>query len=224
MSSDDFIASTAEGATKGFLEFSAEKINDWLKKFKNKELAFIQDKKTIDIVREQYNSGESKFYKTYINDPHLLFLIRMGLTLRRLEDDKERQLSLRDRIFRKYKVGGLHIAEFVQNGILNRYAGILIEELTSIENLQNEIEEVLKNIDKYTIFVQANSTQIEILKKINIIISSHSPCIFIISGFKNAAKLVSDSLENFKEILKDYDFERFSSGEKEILFFKRKVC
>ncbi len=223
MSSEDPISSVTEGVTKGFLEFTSEKISLWIKKFKNKELAFIQDTKTIKLVKEQYNSGESKFYKNYVNDSHILFLIRMGLTLRKLEEDKERQQNLRDKIFRKYKIEGLHIVEFVQNGILNRYTGILIEELISVENLQKEIEEILKDIEKYTLFVQSDSNKFEILKKVNAKIDTYSSCIFIISGFRKAASLVRESIDDIKMIMKDYNFERFSSGEKEILFFRRKL-
>lgn len=221
MSSDDPISSATEGVTKGVLEWSSQKLGNWIKKFRNKELAFIQDTKTIELVREQYNSGEGKFYNEYIADKNLLFLVRMGLTLRKLDNNLERQKNLRGKIFRKYKIEGLHIAEFVQNGILNRYLGFLIEELISIENLKKDIEEILRNIEKYTIFVQAFSNKFELLKKANIKVDSHSPCIFIISGFKNAAKIVGDSIEDLKVILKEYEFERFSGGEKEILFFKR---
>ena len=54
-------------------------------------------------------------------------------------------------------------------------------------------------------------------------INANSPCIFIISGFRTAAKIVQESVEQFKIILKDYELERVSAGEKEILFFKRKI-
>ena len=56
----------------------------------------------------------AKFYSKYIKDKEILFLVKIGLTLRKLENDKERQHNLRDKIFRKFKVEGLHIAEFVQ--------------------------------------------------------------------------------------------------------------
>jgi len=222
MSSDSPISDIAEGATKGFLELSIEKIGSFLKKLKNKELGFIEEEKTIEIVREQYRSGEAKFYEIYIKDKNLLFLVRLGLTLRKLETDKERLQNLRDKILRKYDVGGLHIAEFVTNGVLNRYVSILLEELISIEKLTEDIEQILKNIEKYTIFVLSTSNKSDIIKNADIKVSSHSPKIFIISGFKSAAKIVAEGIDAFKIILKDYDFERFSSGEKEILFFKRK--
>jgi len=222
MSSDSPISDIAEGATKGFLELSIEKIGSFIKKLKNKELGFIEEEKTIEIVREQYRSGEAKFYEIYIKDKNLLFLVRLGLTLRKLETDKERLQNLRDKILRKYDVEGLHIAEFVQNGVLNRYVSILLEELISIEKLTEDIEQILKNIEKYTIFVLSTSNKSDIIKNADIKVSSHSPKIFIISGFKSAAKIVAEGIDRFRIILKDYDFERFSSGEKEILFFKRK--
>lgn len=223
MPSDNPISDIAEGTTKGILDWSLDKITFFLQKLEHRELAFIEEQKTIDIVKEQYLSGESKFYGKYIKDKKFLFLARLGLSLRKMERDKERRVNLRDKIFKKYSVEGLHLAEFVENGILNRYVGILIEGLVSIEKLERDIEDILKNIEKYTIFVKWTSKKAEIIKKVDIMINANSPCIFIISGFGTAAKIVQESIEQFKVIMKDYDFERVSSGEKEILFFKRRT-
>ncbi|MBU0959322.1 MAG: hypothetical protein KKB31_05245 [Nanoarchaeota archaeon] len=123
----DPVESAAKGATEGFLNWGTDLIKKFASKFKDKELAFIQDEKTIKRVKDQYRSGELAFYKEYINDMEMLFLLKMGLTLRSLEKDKEidRKQNLRSKIFNKYEVKGLHIAQFVENGILNRYIGIL---------------------------------------------------------------------------------------------------
>ena len=198
MSSDNPISDISEGVVKGFLDWSAEKIDSLVKKLKNKELAFIEEPKTIEIVREQYRSGEAKFYEIYIKDRNLLFLVKLGLTLRKLEQDKERTQNLRDKILKKHEIEGLHIAEFVQNGILNSYVAILLKELTSIEKLTEDIEQILKNIEKCTIFVLGTSNKAEIIKNADIKVNSHSPKIFIISGFKSAAKIVADSIDSFK--------------------------
>lgn len=219
--SSNSISDITEGITKGVLEFSKGQISSFIKKFRERKLAFIEDQKTIDIVREQYNSGESKFYKIYIKDKSILFMTRLGLTLRRLEENKEKQQNLRSKILKRYGVEGLHLAEFVQNGILNRYIIILLEKFISTDKLEKDIEEILKNIEKYTLFVQGTSKKAEIIKKAETIVNAHSPRIYIISGFKSAAKLVRDSLEQLTSILKNYNFERWSEGEKEILFFKR---
>ena len=41
-----------------------------IKKFRDRKLSFIEDEKTIEIAKEQYNSGESKFFHL----PTALFL------------------------------------------------------------------------------------------------------------------------------------------------------
>ena len=220
---DNPVSDITEGVTKGFLDWSIDKITSFLQKLENREIAFIEEQKTIDIVKEQYLSGESKFYGKYIKDKKFLFLARLGLALRKVEGDKERRGNLRDKIFKKYSVEGLHIAEFVENGILNRYVGILIEGLISIEKLEKDIEDILKNIEKYTLFVQWTSNKAEIVKRADIKVNSNSPKVFIVSGFKLAAQLVRDCTESFIIMLNDYELERFSTGDKEILFFKRKA-
>ena len=125
------------------------------------------------------------------------------------------------KIYRKYKVEGLHIAQFVQNGILNRYMGILIDELVSIEDFKEDITTILKNIKKYVLFVRAFDIPREIIKKSTIIVNSHSPNIFILSGIESAAKIVKDCSEKLEMLLIDYELEKVSGGKKEILFFKR---
>src|SRR3989338_2628842 len=210
MSSKDVVSDATEGVAKAILDWSAEKINSFVKKLKERKLTFIQEPKTIEIAKESYRSGEAKFYKIYVKDRELLFLVQMGLTLRKLEHDEKRIQNLRDKIFRKYKVEGLHIAEFVQCGILNRYVGMLIDELESVEELGKEIEYVLKNIEKHALFVQGTSNKSEIVKKVTIIVNSHSPSVFIISGVKSAAKIVQGSMDIVKDVLKNYKFERVS--------------
>ncbi len=222
MSSDNPISDAAEGVTKGLLEWSAEKISLFVKKLHEKKLAFIQDRKTIELVKEHYNSGEVQFYNRYIKDKELLLLIKIGLTLRKLENDEERRQNLRDKIFRKYKTEGLHIAEFVENGALNKYIGILLEELTSIGEFEKEVGNVLKNIDKHAIFVKGDNRGENIIKRA-MTLSAHSPPVIIIAGVKSAAGVVKEIVDPLKNSLEDYHFERFSSGDKEILFFKKEL-
>ena len=218
---DSLAPDVFEGATKGALEWTSEKIAFLVKKFKERKIAFIKEQKTIDIVKEQYASGEAKFYEKYIKDKEILLLLRMGLALRKLENDLERFENLRDKIHKKYKVQGLHIAEFVQNGMLNRYIGLLLETINSVEDVEKDIKEILKNIENHALFVDKYQKKEEVLKKTVIIITAHSPCIFVVAGVKVAAKTVRDCAGQLKLILKDYALEKFSTNEREILFFKR---
>lgn len=221
MSSDNPLKEAAEGATKATLDWTSEKITDFIKKFKEKKLAFIQDKKTIETAKEVYNSGEAQFYNKYIKNQELLFIVKMGLALRKLENDEERLHNLRDKIFKKYKVKGLQIAELVQNEILNRYIGILLGELPSITDLEKNIEELLNNIEKHTVFVKGENNEREIIKKSINITDANSPFIFIVSGTKSASETVKKCIDKLRETLKEYNLERISGNEKEILFFKR---
>jgi len=222
MSYDDPIESIAKGTTEGILKWGEDFIKNLASKLRNKKLAFIQDEKTIERVKEQYRSGELSFYKEYIKDKELLFLLKMGLTLRNLEEDNEneRKQNLRTKIFNKYKVKGLHISQFVENGILNRYIGLLIDDLISLENFKKDILEILENIEKHVLFVKMEDQESSVLKQATTRISVNSPMIFIISGISSAAKIVMNCEEKLKDLLPDYSIKRISEREKETLFLK----
>ena len=101
MSSDDPIASITAGAVEGTLKVSGESIKSWIKKFKDKKLAFIRDEDTIKVVKEQLSSGELNFYQSYVENRETLFIVQLGLTLRRVEGDSIRRQNLRDKIVTK---------------------------------------------------------------------------------------------------------------------------
>jgi len=54
---------------------SSEPIKDLAKRFKEKGINFIEDKNTLEIAREQYNSGELQIYKHYIGDKNKLMVL-----------------------------------------------------------------------------------------------------------------------------------------------------
>ena len=219
----DPVESAAKGATQGFMNWSEDFIRGLASKFRNKELAFIQDESTIKRVKEQYRSGEMALYKEYVDDKEILLLLQMGLTLRSLarSNEEERRRSLRTKIFNKYNVNGLHTAQFVENGILNRYVGILIDDISSIDKFKEDLMEVLKNIEKHVLFVQYKNDERYIIKQALTIVASHSPMVFILSGISSAAEIVRNCETKLIELLKNYELEKISSKQKENLFFKR---
>ena len=223
MSSEDFISDIAEGTTKGLLDWSEKKIGTFIQKFKDKKLAFIQDNETIQLVKEQFNSGELNFYKDYIEDKELLFMVKLGLTLRKLEGNADRRQNLRTKIFNKYEIKGLHIAQFVENGILNRYTAILIDNLISIEDLKKKIRDTLKNIEKHVLFVKTTDTERSIVENSRIVVFANSPNIFIISGISFAAEIIRKCESTITQLFTDYGLEKISSGYKETLFYKRNL-
>lgn len=82
--------------------------------------------------------------------------------------------------------------------------------------------EVLTNIEKYSLFVSSTVKVAEVITKASIVVTSHSPSIFVIAGLKSAAPIVSESISPLEKVMEDYEMECSSSEEKEILFFKRK--
>lgn len=219
----DPIESASKGAIKGALEWGTDLIKELASKLRDKKLSFIQDEEIIKRVKEQYKSGELSIYKEYINNKEMLFLLQMGLTLRSLENDESRRRNLRSKIFDKYNVKGLHIAQLVENGILNRYIGILMEGITSIEKFKKDLVNVLENVEKHVLFVQKIDSERGIIMKASNIAGVHLPMIFIVSGISSAAEIVKNCEARLKEILKEYNLEKISSNQKESLFFKRTI-
>ncbi|MFH1365679.1 MAG: hypothetical protein ABIH28_03785, partial [archaeon] len=125
------------------------------------------------------------------------------------------------KIFNKYEIKGLHIAQFVENGILNRYTAILIDNLLSIEDLKKKIEDTLQNIEKRVLFVKTNDTERSVVESSRIIVFANSPTIFIISGISSAAEIIRKCESTITQLFTDYNLEKISGGYKETLFYKR---
>jgi|SRR3989338_1342353 len=222
MSSEKVFSEATEGLVKGLLDWSTEKISGFVEKLKARKLAFIEESTTIAVVKELYNSGEAKFYAKYVKDKELLLLVRMGLTLRKLENDGERLMNLRNKIYNRYGPKGLHTAQFVQNGISNRYFGLLIEKIISEEDLGKKMYDVLINIEKHALFVSSTNKISDVVRKVTTITDAHLPAMFFIAGLKSAAEIVQESIPSITPIMEDYEFEKFSSPGKEIIIFTRR--
>lgn len=221
--SSDPLESITEGVTKGVLEWSSDFIKELAVKFRDKKLKFIRDGENIRIAKEQYNSGELQIYKYYIEDKMKLMILRMGLVLRRLENEgeKERKQKLREDIMKKYEIKGLHVAQFVENGILNRYIGILLDDISSIENFKEKINDIINNVEKYVVFVKGGDSERSVLDSCLRVTASNLSMIFIVSGIGSAAETIRKIEARLTVLLKDYELEKMSKGDKENLFFKR---
>jgi len=221
--SSDPLESIAKGATKGTLEWSSDFIKKLIVKFQDHKLKFIRDEENIEIAKEQYNSGELQIYRYYIEDKEKLMILRMGLVLRKLENkgEREKKQELREDIMKKYKIQGLHVAQFVENGILNRYIGILLDDISSIEDFKEKINDIIENIEKYVVFVKGIDSERSTLDLCLRITTSNLSMIFIVSGMGSAAETIKNIEERLIVLLKDYELEKMSKGDKENLFFKR---
>ena len=60
MTSEDFVSDTAEGFVSATAKLGIEGIKKLVEKLKNKKIAFVQDEKTIERVRNFLNRWREK--------------------------------------------------------------------------------------------------------------------------------------------------------------------
>ncbi|MEM3452723.1 MAG: hypothetical protein QW835_03740 [Candidatus Hadarchaeum sp.] len=72
------IESAAKGATKALLEWTEEKVLQLIIKFKNRDIAFVEDPETITAVKEQRKTPEWEYFKQNVENPDLRILFQMG--------------------------------------------------------------------------------------------------------------------------------------------------
>jgi hypothetical protein len=222
MSSSPPNSSPVREATKGALDWTEEKLKAVVQRFRDRKIAFIKDIETINLAKEQRTTPEWKLFIENVKDGTLRILFQMGLTLRKLENLGQSIHPLRDKIFKKYGIEGLHVAVVVQNEIFAKYVGNILVRAPTSERLKSEIENLFKNIENTVVFVQALD---DIKKKSDVIVSkinAHSPNTFIISSATSAMEKCKQITENVMQRVSDYTHELYKSDIKRIYFLNRK--
>jgi len=223
----DFTKDVIEGATKGVLSWSKEEVTALASKLRNKELAFIGDIDTIRIVKEQLKTGEWDISSKYVDDHELRILIQMGLTLRKLELEHEydRLQDLRTKILSKYNPSGLHIAQFVQRRILTSYLATAMPKISSVSELKSTINEMLKNVDKYVIFIQGEDKEKikNVVDKIITRIYAHRPKTFIIFSKHSTVPISAKVIKLLRKKISDYSIEQHVSDIGDSIYFLNEI-
>lgn len=224
LSSKDPVASAAKGATKAFLEYSEEKIKQFIEKFKNRDIAFVEDPEIIDIAKEIRETGELDLFKKYVDDKEFRILFQMGLTLRRLEKENkpiEPLKILKKKIVNKYDIKGLHIAYFVQNGFFSKYIGNVLERASTPNRLTFEIKNLFENIDNTVMFVRTTDKIDQKTSEIIAKIQANSPKTFIISSIGLAMNICEKIKDKVLHNISNYKCELYESEDKRIYFLNR---
>lgn len=227
-SDDKTIRDIAEGTTKGILnwtkEFTKDQIRSLVSRFRDKDIAFIQDVETIRTVKEQLRSGEWDISSKYVKDKDLRLLIQMGLTLRKLENDKklDKLQNLRDKIRSKFGSRGLHIAQFVQVGMLATYLGVVISKIVDKNDLVTQIEEILNNIDKFVVFIQEKDSPDEKIDEVKIKIHANNPATLMLFSKRSAINIIKEVEVELISWLNDYSIANMSRNEGEYIVILQK--
>ncbi len=84
---NDPVERFAAGLAKGTLQWTADKVSEFLRLISQRQLAFVGKIDLIAEVREHRARPEYQFYVEYLSDKRLRLLALMGLTLRDYQND-----------------------------------------------------------------------------------------------------------------------------------------
>jgi len=224
MSLDNSVSDVAEGAFSATFKLGINGLKTLVQKFRDRKIAFIQDEKTLEKVREDLKSNELKFYKSYLSGFDLINTVLIGLTLRRLEEAKdfERLEKLRAKIFSRYDAGGVHIAQAVQSGIVSRYINYLLEIRASEQVIRKRLMVFLEEIDSHVSFITFYTDETQEINRITTKININSPEVFVISGMGSATQKAEKVIKEVdKKDISNYYREDYSRSNGRIAFFHR---
>jgi hypothetical protein len=212
------------GITKGSLDWSKDQVRGLVARLRDRSLAFIQDRETIELVREQRHSTEWQILSQYVKDKRLRIIAQTGLSLRRLEDDKEKVDRLRTKILKAHGIEGLHIAEAVQNEVLSTFIGIDSPLSASPADMTNQIERLLNNVEKYIVFVGPEDSVDYRVREIATRLMADVPNTLILYGCRNEARNRVHSIVNrLKKTVSSYEFTVSESKIKTIVVVTRET-
>jgi hypothetical protein len=212
------IAAAVKGAQGIYNSIGPDKINEYVDRFLKGNLSFLEkeeDKEEIKIIKEESKKTDYLFYKKYLSDPILLRLVAMGLGLRRLKGRNQEQVNkIRKRIYKKYTIKGLHIAELAQTQIPVISRETLFQD-SEDETLKRKLTDFFEDIDRYALFIRTDLSTKEQVEAALTKIRTFSPESFLLISSGEARRSVNEISESVLKIRSDYKIEEnHSDSEK----------
>ncbi len=189
------VEDATKGAVKGVLEWTEDNIIKLVQKFRNHEIAFVQDKETAELIKRQDQRAEYKTICTYLPKEYKT-LVRVGLSLQKI-NDADKLSQIKKNIVSQFGSDNLHIINAVQNGIVTQLLTQLLKVYESPADVQNKLVAFLKQVDQLIIFVknEDNNKTDRIAKLIMDRVDTNSSQMAIIFGRGEARKVVKKILE-----------------------------
>ena len=207
--SDDPLESSVKGAVEGGLEWSTEKLWDFVRKFRNRELAFVEDRKNIETVQAQKQTAEYRFLQEYLPKGYLRILCQMGLTLRQIQQDKERVKELIGDIHNKFGTSGVHVTELVQMGVITELLTRLVKLFASPSDVQKRLTSFLEQVDFLTLFVRMEDARLveNKVKLVKLRVDTNPINMMIIFGSGKAKAVVKNIIKKLETDPRHYFIE-----------------
>jgi hypothetical protein len=221
MSSNPVVDGAVKAATEVAIKWSTETVKAYVIRFKHREVAFVEDLATIQLALKQRKTSEYKIFCENIHDEKLRILFQLGLTLRGIETELEKCQKLRNTVIKKYGTEGLHIAQFVQNGIFTKYYSAFMERGLTPEQLKQAIWNLFQHIDHTNSFVQANDDESKIIDAIVSRINCYNPQTYSISGLRSVKGKVRSIASTVMKRIEGYSVEAYDTDLRVIVFLNR---
>jgi hypothetical protein len=221
MSSNPVADAAAKAAAEVAIKWTVEKVKQLAIKFQHRDVAFVEDLATIQFALKQRKTSEYAIFCENIADSKFRILFQLGLTLRGIETELEKCQNLRNTIIKKYGKEGLHIAQFVQNGIFARYYSKFLERGLTPEQLKEAIWTLFQHIDHTNSFVQANDNEEKTTDAIVSRINCYNPRTYSISGLRSVKGKVRFIASTVLKRIDGYSVEAYDTDIRVIVFLNR---
>jgi hypothetical protein len=209
LSEDDPFIKVAQGYAQGTLNWTKDQIKAYAKGVVDKKYSFIEDERHIDIVKDSIKSQEWKIISDYINDRKLKPLILSGISLRKLEDDKDELHKLKDNIYAAHGRDGVHIAEMVQNGIFTQFINDLVGLDVGKKDIIRFTEKLIDDVRSYSLFISSDDSLERRIEQIKIKILGMNIDFLILFASDSAVSKLDEIVEKLKneDYFKDYEIK-----------------
>ena len=121
----------------------------------------------------------------------------------------------------KYDASGLHIAQFIQNGLFGKFLANALARTSTPQKLKFEIKNLFDNIEQTVVFVKESDNTDKETQAIVTKIQANSPSTFVICSSGFAKKKCKEIAEKTMKRVSGYNSELSETQFKQIYFLNR---
>jgi hypothetical protein len=209
---------TSAAVGKG-LDEATKKGRELAARFRDRNVAFIQDGATISAVREARKTAEYLTLHRFVQERRERVLLSLGIVWRSYQSDQQRMHKERAKVIKAHGLPGLHLAEAMQAGLLKLIESELERMGLPNNTLEEEMRAVVDEVDRFVTFVQTESTVNEELSLVLHKGRSFFPRVFVVAGSGTAVEVASEVAREANKRLPDYDVRRNQRGQQVAFVF-----
>lgn len=211
----DPLETVSKGAAIAAIEYALEKIPGLVQRFRDRGIAFIENKENIRTVKQERGSSEYALLSQFLPKKHWhRLVIQMGMALRDVERDSDRVADLREKILSKYGDLGLHIAELTQIGIVKQVVSRLTTIYSNTAEVERKLGAFLEAAEDMVLFVKKTDKGIPGSKArlVKTRVDTNPSHMMIIFGRGDARSIVYEILKKVAADKRGYVIEKEEVG------------